>query len=94
MHLDRITKFLLGVLVLVLGLLAFSSYLHSEAVPPLGRRSYDHVRFLGGFGSGIGASIILLDTRNGNIWSYNLTDRHSTYVGQLTELGQPLTGQQ
>jgi hypothetical protein len=95
MHIDRVTKVLLGVLVLVLAVLAFRPFLASEAAPPPRvARSYDHVKFLGAFGSGIGANILLLDATNGNIWSYNLIDQRATYVGQLTELGQPLTAAQ
>lgn len=90
MRLDNGTKVLLGALVLVLALLAVKPFLASEAAPLQQARSYDHVRFLGSFGSGIGAKVILLDARNGDIWSYGLLDRNATYVGRLTDLGEPL----
>jgi hypothetical protein len=90
MHIDRGTKLLLCALIFVLGVLVLRPFFASEATSQPMRQNFEHVRYLGGFGSGIGASILLLDVRNGDIWSYNLIDPRATYVGQLTELGQPL----
>jgi hypothetical protein len=102
MSMDRVSKTLLCILVLVLGLLVCRPFLNPGAAQSPGAaqkpgatqvraRSYEHVRFLGGFNTSTGAVIMLLDSRNGNIWSYGLTERRVSYVGQLTELGQALT---
>jgi hypothetical protein len=89
MYIDRASKILLGVLVVMLGLLVCRPFLH-HGLAQQRVRSYDHVRYLGAFHAGTGEVLLLLDARNGNIWSYGLTERRVNYVGQLTELGQPL----
>ncbi len=86
---NSVTRILLCVLVLLLAVLAFRPFLGPEAAPAqVG--SYDHVKYLGGFGNSTGAVIILLDARNGTLWSYSLTDRRVSNLGKLTELGKPL----
>ena len=89
MCIDRVSKTLLCVLVLMLGLLVCRPFL-SPGAAQTRARSYDYVRYLGGFNTSTGHVILLLDSRNGNIWSYGLTEHRVSYVGQLTELGQPL----
>ena len=89
MSLDRVSQTLLCVLVLMLGLLAVRPFL-TQGTAQTRAKSYDHVRYLGGFNANTGAVIILLDSRNGNVWSYGLTEGRVSFVGQLTELGQPL----
>jgi hypothetical protein len=89
MYLDRFSKTLLCILVLMLGLLVFRPFFSPEAAQTQAR-NYDYVRYLGGFNTSTGQVMILLDSRNGNIWSYGLSERRVSYVGQLTQLGQPL----
>jgi hypothetical protein len=89
MFLDRISKTLLGIVVVVLSLLVFRPFLNPGAAQTQAR-NYDYVRYLGGFNASTGQVILLLDSRNGNIWSYSLIDRRASFVGQLTEMGQPL----
>lgn len=86
---DKVTRFLLAALVLVLALIACRPFLASEAAPPP-PPSYNHVKFLGAFGTGIGANALLMDSRNGDIWSYDLTDGRAVHVGRLTTLGAAL----
>jgi hypothetical protein len=86
---DKVTRLLLAALVLVLALLACRPFLASEAAPPL-PLNYNHIKFLGAFGTGIGANALLMDSRNGDIWSYDLTQGHAIYVGKLTTLGSAL----
>jgi hypothetical protein len=89
MDIDRVSKILLCVLLLMLSLLVGKLFLTSRSAQAQAR-SYNHITYLGGFNANTGAVIILLDTRNGNVWSYGLTEGRVYYVGQLVELGQPL----
>lgn len=86
---DKATRFLLAALVLVLALIACRPFLASEAAPPP-LPSYNHIKFLGAFGTGIGANALLMDSRNGDIWSYNLIEGSASHVGRLSVLGSPL----
>ena len=46
----------------------------------------DHVMYIGGFGT----VSVLLDTRQGDIWGYDLQNGRVEPVGKLTELGKPI----
>src|SRR5437762_13626465 len=88
-HTDRTTKILLCALVLFLGFLAGRAGL-DLAAGPARTGSYDYIQYLGGFVGSSGAAMVLLDTRNGAVWIYGLTEQSVIHLGQLTELGQPL----
>src|SRR5262245_61679566 len=89
-HLDRVTKILLCALVFFLAFLSTRTLLDLTAVSGhMGK--YDHIQYLGGFVGNSDAAMVLLDTRNGDMWLYGLAEPTVLYLGQLTELGSPLT---
>src|SRR5215831_17481054 len=89
-HRDRVTKILLCTLVFFLGFLSTRTFLDLTAASgPMSK--YDHIQYLGGFVGSSDAAMVLLDTRNGDVWLYGLGQPHVLYLGQLTELGRPLT---
>ena len=88
-HTDRTTKILLCALVLFLGFLAGRAGL-DLAAGPARTGSYDYIQYLGGFVGSSGAAMVLLDTRNGDVRIYGLTEQTVIHLGKLTELGRPL----
>jgi hypothetical protein len=89
-HVDRVTKILLCALVFLLAFLSTRTFLdHTAASGPLSK--YNHIQYLGGFVGSADAAMVLLDTRNGDVWLYGLGEPTVLYLGQLTELGRPLT---
>jgi len=89
-HRDRVTKVLLCTLVFFLGFLSTRTFLDlTSASGPMSK--YDHIQYLGGFVGNSDAAMVLLDTRNGDVWLYSLGEPTVLYLGQLTELGRPLT---
>jgi hypothetical protein len=88
-HIDRVTKILLCALVFFLGFLTTRVFLDLTAAPGhMGK--YDYIQYLGGFVGSSDAAMVLLDTRNGDLWLYGLSEPTVLYLGQLTELGRPL----
>ncbi|MCH7535168.1 MAG: hypothetical protein IH948_05400 [Bacteroidetes bacterium] len=88
MRINKFAKSLLLLIVLFLGLIAlrpffFNDIVHAEP------GSYDYVKTMG---TTLFGAIIVLDSRNGKIWVYNLDKRPSqpSYYGQIIELGKPL----
>src|SRR5438093_9847102 len=89
-HIDKLTKILLCALVFLLAFLGTRTFLDLTAASgPLSK--YDHIHYLGGFVGNSDAAMVLLDTRNGDVWLYGLAEPTVLYLGQLTELGSPLT---
>jgi hypothetical protein len=88
-HTDRMAKAMLCALVLFLGLLAARAFLDVTA-GPVRAGNYDYIQYLGGFVGHAGAAMVLLDTRNGDVWIYGLTEQTVIYLGKLTQLGRPL----
>ena len=87
---DRVTKILLGALVFFLAFLSTRTFLDLTAASgPMSK--YDYIQYLGGFVGNSNAAMVLLDTRNGDMWLYGLSEPTVLYLGQLTELGRPLT---
>ena len=89
-HMDRLTKILLCVLVFFLAFLSTRIFLNHTAASGATSK-YDYIQYLGGFVGSSDAAMVLLDTRNGNMWLYGLGEPTVLYLGQLTELGRPLT---
>jgi hypothetical protein len=89
MKTDMLTKILLCAIALFLGMLALKPLVNIETVQAI-PNSFDHIESLGGFASGAGPVLVLLDTRNGDVWTYDLALRTAGYIGKFTELGQPL----
>ena len=88
-HRDRVTKILLCAVVFFLAFLSTRTYLDLTAASgPMSK--YDHIRYLGGLVGDSDAAMVLLDTRNGDVWLYGLGEQTVLYLGQLTELGRPL----
>ena len=89
-HIDKLTKILLCALVFLLAFLGTRTFLDLTAASvPMSK--YDHIHYLGGFVGNSDAAMVLLDTRSGDVWLYGLGEQTVLYLGQLTELGQPLT---
>src|SRR5919205_768613 len=89
-YIDRVTKILLGVLVFLLAFLGTRTFLDlTVALGPMSK--YVYIQFLGSFVGSSDAAMVLLDTRNGDVWLYGLGEPTVLYLGQLTELGRPLT---
>jgi hypothetical protein len=88
-HIDRVTKILLSMLVFFLAFLSTRTLL-DRTVTSGHMSKYDHVHYLGGFVGSSDAAMVLLDTRNGDVWLYGLGEQTVLYLGQLTELGRPL----
>ena len=89
-HIDKLTKILLCALVFLLAFLGTRTFLDLTAASgPMSK--YDHIHYLGGFVGNSDAAMVLLDTRNGDVWLYGLGEQTVLYLGQLTELGRPLT---
>jgi hypothetical protein len=89
-HIDRVTKILLCALVFLLAFLSTRTFLDLTAASgPLSK--YNYIQYLGGFVGSADAAMVLLDTRNGDVWLYGLGEPTVLYLGQLTELGRPLT---
>ena len=87
---NRVMKILLCTLVFFLGFLSTRTFLDLTAASgPMSK--YDHIRYLGGLVGDSDAAMVLLDTRNGDVWLYGLGEPTVLYLGQLTELGRPLT---
>jgi hypothetical protein len=89
-HIDRVTKILLCVLVFLLAFLSTRTFLGLTAASG-SMRKYNYIQYLGGFVGSSDAAMVLLDTRNGDVWLYGLGEPTVLYLGQLTELGRPLT---
>src|SRR5919108_6541955 len=88
-RIDRVTKMLLCALVFFLAFLSTRIFLDLTAAS--GHMSkYDYIQYLGGFVGSSDAAMVLLDTRNGDVWLYGLGEPTVLYLGQLTELGRPL----
>ena len=88
-HIDKLTKILLCALVFLLAFLGTRTFLDLTAASgPMSK--YDHIHYLGGFVGNSDAAMVLLDTRNGDVWLYGLGEQTVLYLGQLTELGRPL----
>jgi len=88
-HIDKLTKILLCALVFLLAFLGTRTFLDFTAASgPMSK--YDHIHYLGGFVGNSDAAMVLLDTRNGDVWLYGLGEQTVLYLGQLTELGRPL----
>src|SRR5262245_62195000 len=88
-QIERVIKILLCPLVFFLAFLATRVFLDLTAAPGhMGK--YDHIQYLGGFVGSSEAALVLLDTRNGDLWLYGLAEPTVLYLGQLTELGRPL----
>jgi hypothetical protein len=86
---DRVMKILLCALVFLLAFLSTRTFLDFTAAS--GHMSkYDYIQYLGGFVGSSDAAMVLLDTRNGDVWLYGLGEQTVLYLGQLTELGRPL----
>ena len=86
---NRVMKILLCTLVFFLGFLSTRTFLDLTAASgPMSK--YDHIRYLGGLVGDSDAAMVLLDTRNGDVWLYGLGEPTVLYLGQLTELGRPL----
>jgi len=89
-RIDRVTKILLCALVFFLAFLSTRTFLDLTAAS--GHISkYDYIQYLGGFVGSSDAAMVLLNTRNGDVWLYGLGEQTVLYLGQLTELGRPLT---
>src|SRR5215831_7391770 len=89
-HIDRMTKSLLCALVFFLAFLSTRTFLDLTAASgPMSK--YDYIHYLGGFVGSSDAAMVLLDTRSGDVWLYGLGEPTVLYLGQLTELGRPLT---
>jgi len=89
-HIDRVTKILLCALVFFLAFLSTRTFLDPTAASgPVSK--YDHIQYLGGIVGNSDAAMVLLDTRNGDVWLYGLGEPTVLYLGQFTELGRPLT---
>ena|GEM_PF-1881716 len=89
-HIDRMTKILLCALVFFLAFLSTRTFLDLTAASG-SMSKYDYIQYLGGFVGSSDAAMVLLDTRNGDVWLYGLGEPTVLYLGQLTELGRPLT---
>jgi hypothetical protein len=89
-HIDRMTKILLCALVFFLAFLSTRTFLDLTAASG-SMSKYDHIQYLGGFVGSSDAAMVLLDTRSGDVWLYGLGEPTVLYLGQLTELGRPLT---
>src|ERR671923_2257857 len=89
-RIDRVTKMLLCALVFFLAFLSTRIFLDLTAASGHASK-YDHIHYLGGFVGNSDAAMVLLDTRNGDVWLYGLGEQTVLYLGQLTELGRPLT---
>src|SRR5262249_31371777 len=89
-RIDRGTKILVCALVFFLAFLSTRIFLDLTAASgPTSK--YDCIQYLGGFVGSSDAAMVLLDTRNGDVWLYGLGEPTVLYLGQLTELGRPLT---
>jgi len=88
-HIDKLTKILLCALVFLLAFLGTRTFLDLTAASG-SMSKYDHIHYLGGFVGNSDAAMVLLDTRNGDVWLYGLGEQTVLYLGQLTELGRPL----
>jgi|RhiMetStandDraft_8_1073273.scaffolds.fasta_scaffold01625_2 hypothetical protein len=89
-HISRVTKILLCVLVFFLAFLSTRTFLDLTAASG-SMSKYDYIQYLGGFVGSSDAAMVLFDTRNGDMWLYGLGEPTVLYLGQLTELGRPLT---
>jgi hypothetical protein len=89
-HIDRVTKILLCALVFFLAFLSTRTFLGLTATSG-SMSKYDYIQYLGGFVGSSDAVMVLFDTRNGDMWLYGLGEPTVLYLGQLTELGRPLT---
>ena len=89
-HMDRLTKSLLCALVFFLAFLSTRIFLGLTAASGAPSK-YDYIQYLGGLVGRSDAAMVLLDTRNGDMWLYGLAEPAVLYLGQLTELGRPLT---
>jgi hypothetical protein len=89
-HINRVTKILLCALVFFLAFLSTRTFLGLTAASG-SMSKYDYIQYLGGFVGSSDAVMVLFDTRNGDMWLYGLGEPTVLYLGQLTELGRPLT---
>jgi len=88
MKVDLFTKVCLLFIAIFLGIIALYPFFTPEIAhgAPFSEQKLDYIEPIGmTFALGV-----LLDTRNGDIWAYDLDNLSAQYCGRLEELGKPL----
>jgi len=85
MKIDKFTKVVLLVIAVFLGIVALKPLVQIETVSAY-PGDFEYVKPIGMLMS----IAFFLDTRNGDIWGYDLDEGKIYYSGKLVKLGKPL----
>lgn len=89
MKTDLFSKIMLLSIAIFLGIIAMRPFfpaVHAEAQTSPAEEKLSYIKPMGVTQQ----FVVLLDTRNGNIWYYDLTLGTATLSGRLDEVGRPL----